>query len=248
MKYSWRVLEFDSRIFGLTFAKVLLSDSGDHTDEDIAILINELVEQGVSYASVRIPMTNLEAVHQFEKNSFVLVDSLVGLSKKINYQTPDPIENENIRRAKIEDLEMLKQIAEDSMVENRFYRDAFFKKMLRKVRKIYSGWIENSFKKIAADEVLVYLKNNIPVGFIVLENSGHIPLIAVSQEHRGSGIASALIQHAVGHFKRDKISLVLIEAVLGNISAIRTYEANGFKMTGGFYTLAWHNDHITSHN
>ncbi len=248
MKYSWRVLEFDSRIFGLTFAKVLLSDSGDHTDEDIAILINELVEQGVSYASVRIPITNLEAVHQFEKNSFVLVDSLVALSKKIDDQTPDPIENENIRRAKIEDLEMLKQIAEDSMVENRFYRDPFFKKMLRKVRKIYSGWIENSFKKIVADEILVYLKNNIPVGFIVLENSGHIPLIAVSQEHRGSGIASTLIQHAVGHFKRDKISLVLIEAILGNISAIRAYEANGFKMTGGFYTLAWHNDHITSHN
>jgi hypothetical protein len=171
MKYSWRVLEFDSRIFGLTFAKVLLSDSGDHTDEDIAILINELVEQGVSYASVRIPITNLEAVHQFEKNSFVLVDSLVALSKKIDDQTPDPIENENIRRAKIEDLEMLKQIAEDSMVENRFYRDPFFKKMLRKVRKIYSGWIENSFKKIVADEILVYLKNNIPVGFIVLENS-----------------------------------------------------------------------------
>jgi ribosomal protein S18 acetylase RimI-like enzyme len=103
-------------------------------------------------------------------------------------------------------------------------------------------------QKIVADEILVYLKNNIPVGFIVLENSGHIPLIAVSQEHRGSGIASTLIQHAVGHFKRDKISLVLIEAILGNISAIRAYEANGFKMTGGFYTLAWHNDHITSHN
>lgn len=227
---SWKIDEFDSEIFGLRTAKICSIEF-----KLVPTLITELKSNAVEYAVARVDSTNFPLIHAFEKNGFYLVDGFVEMGCsgfKVGFS------DLHVRVAKKEDILAVKRIAEDSFNTTRYFNDPFLDD--KKSRLVYRIWIENSFEKRVADEILVYEANTKIAGFITLQKNGHIPLIAVDAAFQGKGIAKKLIKSSFSYMHEWKVNKIRIETQLQNIPAMRAYSACGFKIVDTFFTLSWH--------
>lgn len=236
MNYLWEESQFDTRLFGFKVAKILNISSSISLSE-ISNLVNELKKRKVKYATVRFEANNIELIDMLSKRSFYTVDIMLALEKNVDLKKKKK-DNSCIKPATIEDIPFLKQIVKGGLFyHTRLYRDPIIKNSL--ADKLYKKWIENSVNRKNADEVYVYKKNKSLCGFITLKKDGHIPLIGVSKLYQGQGIASALLQQAECHFKKNNVHKMMIETQATNISALRSYIKYGFIPFGTFITLRW---------
>jgi ribosomal protein S18 acetylase RimI-like enzyme len=237
MNYSWNLLEFDTALFGYNIAKITSLTDGS----GISLLLDELKQQHIQYASCRISTDKALLIESLQKHSFRLVDGLVAM--EINLSNSEPLlDSIHCRKAVIKDRDSLFAIASESFVNNRFYQDTFFADKKDKIKSLYGKWADNSLKGEAADAVFVYETDGVILGFITLQDSGHIPLLAVSENARGRGIAKSLVQQALEYFKEKRLRKVAIETVIMNVPALRSYQTMGFKIVQTYFTFAWHND------
>ena len=237
MNYSWKTLAFDSELFGYKVVKIESIDSSDA----IIPLIRDLQQNNVQYASFRIKSSEADLIEYLQKNGFRLVDALIALALDLGpYERLE--HSPHVRRANTTDQKQLYVIASESFTTNRFYQDSFFKNKSSEVQDLYGKWIENSVKGEAADQVFVYEQDKRILGFVTLQNDGHIPLVAVRKDARGKGIAKELIHHALSYLKDTNVSVVNIETVIMNTPALRSYIGIGFQITSSYFTFAWHND------
>ncbi len=237
-EYVWSIDNFDSEIFGFKTAKIKhLYSNGDakKLQKTINTLKKDMVENEVEYAIYRAPADNYSLIQVLENNNFTIVDGLVSLSN----DEMDIVHNINskIRKAKITDLKQLKNIASTSFERTRIYNDAILDK--KKAGKMYARWIENSLTQKVADEVFVWEENGEILGFITLQKSGHIPLIAVMHKARGKGIAKELIKAVLYQCKEWGITRSEIETQMANIPALRAYQSCGFKIIDSSLTFRW---------
>lgn len=247
MTFSWNLLEYDTQLFGMKTAKIT------HVETDVVDeLVQELKKQGVEYATHRIESTRMDTISKLESAGFVLVDGFVELEQNPETFKDTPI-NPSIRAATAADIPALRSLAASSFVYNRFYNDPLITK--EQADTLFADWIENSVAKIAADEVFVYENEGDIVGFVTIKYAGEIPLIAVSKNMQGQGIAKKLISHALHTFvirnpqpvtrnsqpetRNSKLSTVTIDTQLQNIPALRAYIRCGFLPTKSFFTYRW---------
>jgi dTDP-4-amino-4,6-dideoxy-D-galactose acyltransferase len=110
-----------------------------------------------------------------------------------------------------------------------------------KFEELYRVWIERSVRREIADDVLV-VTNGAGVGSLagmvtvkVTEGVGNIGLIAVSEEYRGQGIGSLLVQ-AAHHwmYQRDASEMNVITQ-RANAPACRLYERTGYTLASVQY-------------
>ena len=68
------------------------------------------------------------------------------------------------------------------------------------------------------------------ISFIISgrHNTGRIYSIAVSPNHRGAGIADALMNEAIGYAKEKRLRAIFLEVKIDNIAAIKLYKKKGF--------------------
>ena len=59
-------------------------------------------------------------------------------------------------------------------------------------------------------------------------NTGRIYSIAVSPNHRGTGIADALMDESIGYALEKKLRAIFLEVRTDNTTAIKLYEKKGF--------------------
>jgi len=236
MNDSWQLTPFDTDIFGWNIAKINKIDP-QNPQEDIRKILDEFIKENVQYATYRLQASQFPVIHALEKSGFLLVDGLIALEYVIENREKIPEVAKNIREATIDDLDRLKKIAGMAFSLNRFYNDPLIPK--EKADDIYIRWIINSVKKIAADNVFVWEEKGEILGFITLQKSGHIPLIAVSNHARGKGIAKKLIEGAIAECKKSGIAKIAIETQITNIPALRAYISSGFKVTDSFLTYRW---------
>jgi ribosomal-protein-alanine N-acetyltransferase len=102
-------------------------------------------------------------------------------------------------------------------------------------------WTHHCFKLVLKDfffvieqKVLVIEQNEI-IGYIVvclcdLGLRAEILRIAVHPDHRGKGIAKALIETCLQTFSKENIQSVELEVNTANRSAVKLYEKFGFKI------------------
>lgn len=237
--FSWEHSPFDTKIFGFPVAKIKNIKPGN-----VASLVTDLKKNKVLYATYRLPANSLSLIHELERAGFIVVDGLISLSIDLKEVTLSPIEK-NIREAKREDIPELRRIARGAFLLNRFYNDSLIPK--DKAPLVYEKWIENSVLGKKADKVLLFEEGEI-AGFITLEKKdltagrqGRIPLVAVSKDFQGKGIAKKLINTAFNKYRRWGVKEIKISTAMFNIPAIRLYQSCGFKVANSHLTFRWAN-------
>ena len=95
-------------------------------------------------------------------------------------------------------------------------------------------WTHHCFKLVLKDIFLVIEQKEI-TGYIVaclcdLGLRAEILRIAVHPDHRGKGIAKALIETCLQKFSKEDIESVELEVNTANRSAVKLYEKFGFKI------------------
>lgn len=94
---------------------------------------------------------------------------------------------------------------------------------------LYHQWIMKSLDGIIATDVLVYMQDNVPIGFLTYKKDMEkvqIGLVAVSKEYAGKGIGTKLMQSFLSRF--EKGTLIEVATQRKNQGACRFYERNGF--------------------
>src|SRR5690349_21524284 len=175
MNIIWNIQQFDTDILGFRSAKITFLGS----KKDIPFLIKDLKKNKIQYATYRIETNKMPVVQALEAEGFLLVDGIVALEADISGSFK---KQKHIALAKKTEWKKLTVLAGSVFYANRFFNDPLIEK--KRANKIYEEWILNSLKKNVADEVLVF-KNKKIAGFITLQNSGHIPLIAVEKTMQG---------------------------------------------------------------
>ncbi|OPX19943.1 MAG: hypothetical protein BZ151_06375 [Desulfobacca sp. 4484_104] len=95
-------------------------------------------------------------------------------------------------------------------------------------------WEYHNFKQ-ALDCIFYIYENTEIIGYLIgciceLGNRAVVLRIAVHPEHRGKGIATALIKNSIANFKQRKVKTVELDVELVKIGAVRLYEQLGFKI------------------
>ncbi len=117
-------------------------------------------------------------------------------------------------------------LAIQSGVYSRFKLD---EKLSPFYESLYTLWIKNSVESDFADYILIYRLKTKIIGFLTLkekETYFQIGLISVSKEHRGKGIASALLDKVDSIVRNTKEIRVVSQ--LDNTSACNLYLKNGY--------------------
>jgi len=238
MTYSWKKDLFDSDILGFPVAKIESIDF-DTDKNAVRSLLTELQKENISYATFRLHSENFSLIHELEKSGFMLVDGLLSLEMSLKSFEKKDIPQQ-IRIATNDDIPQLKVLAEEVFYLNRLYNDPYILK--EKANIFYAQWVENSVIKKAADGVYIWEENNTIVGFATYKKTGDIPLLGVKKDFRGKGISRKLIWSIFDYFISQGINNATIETQMANISAIRSYQSCGFKISDSHVTFSWHAD------
>lgn len=227
MNFSWKKDPFDTKIILLNTAKINSIKSIDV----IPLLIKDLKESGIEYASYRLPSTQMKMAQNLERLGFLLVDG------SINFEaSPEEIvigDYDSIFEASESDGERLREISGSAFTSTRFFNDPAISK--EKAQNIYKEWITNSLVGYA-DKVFVYKKEGKVLGYVTVKDR-HIQLIAVETSQQGKGIGKKLIWAAIAHLKNRNLDKIFIETQVQNIKAIRAYTKCGFKVVDTFFTF-----------
>jgi len=236
--FSWEKSQFDSELFGFPVAKIISIKNEKSQKKQLEIidsLLKEFKQKKIKYATFRLPTDNFQLIQSLEKSGFIIVDEIIAMEQK-EFALVKKTESQ-IRIAALEDLADLKKISLTVFKYNRFFNDKIIP--VKKANELFSKWIENSLKKIAADEVLVWDEKDEVLGYVTIQKNGHIPLIAVSSKAQGRKIARKLIIGALSQFSKWNSKSIKIETQITNIPAIRSYQSCGFKIVGSYLTLRW---------
>lgn len=204
--------------------------------------------RGIQYLIARIPSTAFEVAQILQQNGYLLVDGLINyhcdLSSPISDTTniPDIV----FRQGKMEDMAQCLDIASQSYTLDRFHSDPLISK--ERADQVHRLWVENSFRKISADQVWVaeyqqnahaYYTGSIDkVSQQVFPDTiGHIGLVAAGQAVRGKEVATALCVFALHGFRQMGVRHVEVGTQIANIAAQRIYQKAGFRPVNSFLTF-----------
>lgn len=234
MKYSWKVDDLDTEIFGFKVAKII----DIRSQKVIKDLITELINNKVRYATYRAEANNFSLIQALQRSDFLLVDGIISLEANLsekNLENPAP----EIREGKENDLDGFKRITSGLYVLSRIYNDPLVSRDT--ADNFFAKWIENSIYGKAADSVLVWEEKGEMLGYVTLQKKGQIPLIGVSKNAQGRGIAKKLLKASFNKFKEWKVDKVIIETQITNIPALRVDQDCGFKVINSYLTFRWAN-------
>lgn len=232
MNYSWKLDNFDTKVFGFSVAKITHIGAKEYIEE----LITDLAKNKIRYATYRVSSNNISIIQELQRNNFILVDGLIRLATnpfELNIGLPAG----QVREARKDDLPSLKKMTKGLYLLSRIYNDTLISRI--KADEFFIKWVENSISGDAADSVLVWEEGGKIFGYVTLQKKGQISLIGVSQEARGRGIAKKLIEASLYKFKKRGVREVIIETQMSNIPALRVDQNCGFKAVDSYLTFRW---------
>lgn len=237
--YILKKIEFDSRIFGFSTAKiekVYYSKKSKNLNVIISNIIRDLLKQEIRYATYRVDSSEILVINELEKNGFVVVDGLISFVRPLSGD--DFLVSDKIRNASEEDIIYLTKMSK-GLFSTRIQNDPLISK--RVADQFFAEWIANSVKKKVASEVLVWIEGKKPVGFATIKKTGQIPLVGVEKTFQGRGIAKKLVEACLERLSRWGVKEAFIDTQLDNIGALRAYSGVGFKVKKSYITLRWSN-------
>lgn len=248
-------LAWDSEHFATEMAKIghLLAigsyqESVKVKDALLTCILQRCEAQQIGFLSCRINSEDFSGLHLLESNGFNLMDTIIVLSKDLQYEDAVAIgdkEGYRIREFKREDLTTLLSIGGELYSSSRFCADPKFDR--KQVEGLQSKWIENSCTK-DADASLVIEAGGKLGGFItcILEKEytrltgtklGFIGLLGVLPQAQGRGCGIRLVNAALNWFKNQGADIVTVGTQSINYGALGVYQKAGFKVVASLCTL-----------
>lgn len=146
------------------------------------------------------------------------------------------VENITIRQAEEEDIPKVVEINRKCLPEN-YSIDYFYYHLSEYPDLFLVGVVKKNEDK---EEIAGYSMSRIEFGFsnfgFNLARKGHLISIAVLEEYRRMGIASALLKTTIERLKRKKVDELYLEVRVSNIPAINLYKKFGFVETNRIYS------------
>jgi dTDP-4-amino-4,6-dideoxy-D-galactose acyltransferase len=133
-----------------------------------------------------------------------------------------------VRPAGPGDEPVLRRIAREAHSGTRFFADPHFPD--ERCRDLYETWIARSLEGWA-DAVLVAEAGAGPAGYVAVDGTGALTLVAVDPSSRGQGLGQELVRGGVAWCRERGLETVTVATQARNIEALRTYERCGFVTT-----------------
>jgi ribosomal-protein-alanine N-acetyltransferase len=134
----------------------------------------------------------------------------------------------SIRRCTAEDLEGVIAVNERELPED--YPYFFYKNLLDNFPESFLVACSNDGEIIG---YIMWRVEKMPsINSLRLVNKGHLVSLAVFQEHRRRGIATALLRNSMPAIKKQGIIEYVLEVRVSNYNAINLYKKLNFKIDG----------------
>lgn len=220
-----KFLEWDSAFFNFRIGRVTAETV---TPSDMEEILEWFKQNEIDCLYFLVSSRDPQSTKLAETANFHLTDIRITFARNLtNYQKS---ENPSVRRAKPDDIERLKEIAEVNHRDSRFYYDGNFPS--EKCDELFSIWIENSFRGFADAIFVTESDSGKPTGYITgsinKQGEGIIGLVGVSSEAQGKGVGKSLISAVLDWFKDNNVNNVSVATQGRNVEAQRFYQKNGF--------------------
>lgn len=228
MFVGYEIVEWDSKFFGITVARITQSNLNE---EELSEILFEL-------KSNNIALVYWSTIRECEKNVIKRLGGVLADNKKtffIDFVAMNleegrygDIVEEYTPSMSIKELEMLAiQSGEYSRfaVDPKIPREKFF--------DLYKIWINRSIKKEIAEEVLVVREKNKTVGMVTLGNKngrGDIGLLSVEKNYRGKKYGEILVRAAQCWFVANGYKCGQVVTQGANVPACNLYEKCGYSV------------------
>jgi ribosomal protein S18 acetylase RimI-like enzyme len=209
--------------------------------EDIAPCIVSLsarLSQGVPFADAKIPVDQVAAGAALQSLGFKLIDTNLQFEmrrEKVVVQDPA-----DITFATPRDADAIGAIAEEAFEYDRFHRDPAIPDAIASSLK--RAWVQNFFAGARGEWMVTARRNSAVTGFLQLlkgpEGKLVIDLIAVGAQHRGAGLARAMIAFAARSC--PDTGALIVGTQVSNAPSVRLYESLGFRLTATQYVFHRH--------
>ena len=176
--------------------------------------------------------TNKKIKNSFlKKNKIKLIEKNLTFFKNSKKNKLKKNYFENIRFANNLDKKNILDIAENSFINSRFFKDKNIKKKL--ARKIKRNWVLNFFRKKRGEYLIISECNKKVVGFLLIlknKNDYIIDLIAVKKKYQNLGFGTKMIKFLENIvLKRNKVK-IYVSTQSNNKDSIKLYIKNKFKV------------------
>lgn len=226
---AWE-LDWDTKYFGISCAKLLLKD--EITQNDFLRIIKLLKEYEF------ITMVNLANnpynnwLLGLNTNAFLTDINIIfkkSINEDANYEKDYSLANIEIYNNLFDD-KAIENISKHAFVYSRFYNDFYIDK--KKSNNIYLNWVQNSFKCSEKFFALYKIDNN-TVGFILFSLNEHtrlllIELIAIDKSYVGKKIGKKLVKAVECFSKNNGYTEIEVGTQTNNILAQNFYYKCGF--------------------
>ena len=193
-----------------------------------------------AFLSAVIESDRLRHMHLLEEIGFRHVETRLTLEHPgVPLVTSFPMEK--TRAALAADVEYVAEIAARSFQYNRFHMDPCFSR--DKADRIKREWVRGYFNGTRGDAMIVAQRDDAVAGFLLLieGDAGQpvIDLMAVAPEHRGHGLARALIAAAIDRYDPD--TPLRVGTQVTNRPSLALYGRCGFQVVSGAQVFHYHN-------
>lgn len=212
-----KYLEWDSSFFNKKIGLLDLSKDPNYLDFDLDYdLIYVTSDEEI--------VVNLKKYTQTHSETKVVFSKKMGKEIKL-------VDASIISGLNIKPNEAIYELAFESGKWSRFNLDANFTDS--EFKHLYKKWVDNSFSKDFADEVLLYQNGNENIGFVsykIFEKKVTIGLIAVSALYQGKGIGKKLIEAVENKLLFLGVNELRIPTQLENKNACAFYTKMGYAL------------------
>ncbi|WP_299837369.1 GNAT family N-acetyltransferase [uncultured Tenacibaculum sp.] len=211
-------LDWDTDFFGYEIAKFEVNSNKSFEEKEFKESASKF---NLVYIFSDVPL---------ESKFIKLVDTKLILHKEVK-----PLKlalDENVKKFDrlLHSYEELLALGYASGIHSRFRNDSQF--VNGEFKKLYKKWIDVSINRPTENEILVFENKNKLTGLVTYDinniNISKIGLVAVSQEARGLGIATKLLNKTMIRLYEKGIKRVEVATQNNNLPAVSLYEKCGF--------------------
>lgn len=223
-----KFLEWDSIFFNKRIARITTTCLTSSVAKQICDwAINEKIECMYYLASGK----EINATQSAEENGFHFIDLRVTFIKDLTRPEKLLAPKYHIRRAVIEDLEVLRPIVRGTFNLTRFRVDPNFDPV--RADYMYEVWIENDLKTVGHNVWVVEMDEHIAAYCSVSSTEAgyaRIGLVGSSPDYRGKGLSLSLQEYLSFEMRKEGFEFIEVVTQGRNIPAQNLYRRAGYSV------------------